>query len=177
MSGARLIVRPDRNAKIVPEQNMIVGNVAFFGATAGEAYIRGMAGERFCVRNSGVKTVVEGVGDNACEYMTGGIAVIIGEFGRNFAAGMSGGLAFVYDPEKKFEKYCNKELVDLEQVDYEDVTMLRELIENQHTFTGSTVAKKLIDNWDDELEKFVKVYPRDYKAVLLKRKQAAESKA
>lgn len=175
LSGAKLIVRPDRDAKIVPEQNMIIGNVAFYGATSGEAYICGVAGERFCVRNSGVKTVVEGIGDLGCEYMTGGVAVIIGEFGRNFAAGMSGGIAYVYDPEGKFDKYCNKELVDLDQVQYEDVTELKTLIENQYKYTGSAVAKRLLENWDDELERFVKVFPRDYKAVLLKRKQAAEA--
>lgn len=172
LSGARIIVHPDRISKLVAEQNMIIGNVAFYGATSGEAYIRGMAGERFCVRNSGVKTVVEGVGDNACEYMTGGVVVILGEFGRNFAAGMSGGLAFIYDPEKKFSKFCNKELVDLESVDYDDIEILKELVENQFKFTGSVVAKKLLDNWNDELDNFVKVYPRDYKAVIKKRKQA-----
>jgi len=175
MSGAKLIIRPDRNSKFTSEENMIIGNVAFYGAVAGEAYLRGMAGERFCVRNSGVKTVVEGVGDNACEYMTGGIAVIIGEFGRNFAAGMSGGIAYVYDPDSKFEKFCNKELVDLDQVGYEDAPELKQLIENQLKYTGSEVAKRLLDKWDDELEKFVKVFPRDYKAVLLKKKQAAEA--
>jgi len=177
MSGAKLIVHPDRDAKLVSQENMIIGNVAFYGAIAGEAYIRGMAGERFCVRNSGVKTVVEGVGDNACEYMTGGIAVVIGEFGRNFAAGMSGGIAYVYDPESKFDAHCNKEFVDLDQVGYDDVPELKQLIENQFNYTGSVVAKKLLDKWDDEIDKFVKVFPRDYKAVLLKKRQLATANA
>ena len=175
LSGAKLIVRPDRDAKIVPENNMIIGNVAFYGATSGEAYINGVAGERFCVRNSGVKTVVEGIGDLGCEYMTGGIAVILGEFGRNFAAGMSGGIAYVYDPENKFDKYCNKELVDIEKIAFDDVTELKQLVENHYTYTDSALAKRLLDNWDDELERFVKVLPRDYKAVLLKKKQMAET--
>jgi len=175
LSGARLIVRPDRDSKIVPEDNVIVGNVSFYGATGGEAYINGMAGERFCVRNSGVKTVVEGVGDHGCEYMTGGVVLNIGGFGRNFAAGMSGGIAFVLDPEKTFESMCNPELVDLEDVDSEDIPMLRELMENHVKFTGSKLAQKLLDNWDNTLENLVKVFPRDYKAVLLRKKQEAEN--
>jgi len=174
LSGARLIIKPDSDAKFVPEDNVIVGNVSFFGATAGDAYIRGKAGERFCVRNSGVTAVVEGVGDHACEYMTGGVVVVLGEFGRNFAAGMSGGIAFVYDPDNKFEGKCNKELVDLEEVAYEDVSMLRTLIENQQKFTGSTVAERLLADWDNTINSMVKVFPRDYKAVLLRKKEEAE---
>lgn len=173
LSGATLVIRPDRDAKFVAEDNIIVGNVSFYGATSGEAYIRGVAGERFCVRNSGVKTVVEGVGDHCFEYMTGGIAVILGKFGRNMAAGMSGGIAFVYDVDGTLASKCNKELVDLDQVSVEDLPELRRLIENQFKFTGSTVAKAILDAWDDSLNKFVKVFPRDYKAVLQKRKEQA----
>ena len=117
LSGGKLIVYPDKEATFKPEDNIIIGNVAFYGATSGEAYIRGQAGERFCVRNSGVNAVVEGVGDHACEYMTGGRVVILGETGRNFAAGMSGGIAYVFDPEHALERLCNKEMVDLEAME------------------------------------------------------------
>lgn len=171
LSGARLVVYPDRTAKFRPEENIIIGNVAFYGATAGEAYIRGLAGERFCVRNSGVKAVVEGVGDHGCEYMTGGVAVILGETGRNFAAGMSGGMALVYDPHERFHQYCNMELVDFDPLEYEDLEMLKELIENHRHYTGSTVAEAILDNWSESLEKFVKVMPREYKAALLRKRE------
>jgi glutamate synthase (NADPH/NADH) large chain len=153
---------------------MIIGNVAFYGATAGEAYIRGMAGERFCVRNSGVKAVVEGIGDHGCEYMTGGIAVILGKTGRNFAAGMSGGIAYVYDQENTFSDYCNRELVEFDPMEEEDKIALKELISNHFEYTGSTVAKDILDNWNAALEKFIKVMPRDYKKVLQARKKKLE---
>jgi len=171
LSGAKLIVHPDRTSKLVAEKNVIVGNVCFYGATAGEAYIRGTAGQRFCVRNSGVTAVIEGVGDHACEYMTGGNVIVLGEFGRNFAAGMSGGIAFVYDPEGKFPTACNKELVDLEGADYEDNKFLKDQITRHKEYTGSTVAEAILADWDNAIDKFVKVFPRDYKAVLAKRKQ------
>jgi glutamate synthase (NADPH/NADH) large chain len=145
--------------------------VAFYGATAGEAYIRGQAGERFCVRNSGVKAVVEGVGDHGCEYMTGGVAVILGEAGRNFAAGMSGGIAYVYDANKKFAEHCNMEMVEFDKMDADDLFLLKELIKNHYKYTGSEVADKLLKDWDSALKHFVKVMPTDYKAVLLKKKQ------
>ncbi len=174
LSGAQLIVYPDRTSAFVPEENMIIGNVAFYGATAGEAYIRGLAGERFCVRNSGVKAVVEGIGDHGCEYMTGGIAVILGKTGRNFAAGMSGGIAFVYDEENTFSDYCNRELVDFDPMEEEDKIALKELIGNHFEYTGSTVAKGILDNWKAALEKFIKVMPRDYRRVLQARKTKLE---
>ncbi|MDO1448361.1 glutamate synthase large subunit [Rhodocytophaga aerolata] len=170
LSGSQLIVYPAKEATFEANKNMIIGNVAFYGATSGEAYIRGLAGERFCVRNSGMKAVVEGVGDHGCEYMTGGIAVVLGDTGRNFAAGMSGGIAYVYDPQNKFSKYCNKELVEFETLEYEDVNMLRELIENHQKFTGSDVADQILKNWGNTLHSFVKVMPREYKAALLKSK-------
>ncbi|NJN27794.1 MAG: glutamate synthase large subunit [Cyclobacteriaceae bacterium] len=174
LSGAELIVYPDRISNFAPEDHIIIGNVAFYGATSGEAYIRGQAGERFCVRNSGAKAVVEGVGDHGCEYMTGGIAVILGATGRNFAAGMSGGIAYVLNTGKHFEDYCNRELVDFDELEYDDIVTLKELIGNHHKFTGSTVAKGILDNWEDSLSQFVKVMPRDYKRVLLANKVKLE---
>jgi len=151
--------------------------VSFYGATSGEAYIRGMAGERFCVRNSGVKAVVEGIGDHGCEYMTGGVAVILGETGRNFAAGMSGGVAFVYDPDKKLRSRCNMEMVDFDIIDDDDVSLLKSLIKSHADFTSSTVANLILGDFNMELAKFVKVMPRDYKAVMMKKKQKVEQKA
>jgi len=177
LSGSKLIITPADDSKFVPEENVLIGNVAFYGATAGEAYIRGVAGERFCIRNSGVKTVVEGIGNHGCEYMTGGVVVVLGNFGINFAAGMSGGIAYIYDPESKFDSHCNKELVDLEKVPFEDVKELKKMIYNQKELTGSTLAAAILDDWDVALEKFVKVFPRDYKRVLSERKKAEEAKA
>jgi glutamate synthase (NADPH/NADH) large chain len=177
LSGAKLIIYPDKRVKFEPSKNSIVGNVSFYGATSGEAYIRGMAGERFCVRNSGVKAVVEGVGDHGCEYMTGGTVVILGETGRNFAAGMSGGVAFVYDPDKKLKSRCNMEMVDFDVIDDDDVSTLKQLIQNHANFTDSKSAKNILSNFNMELAKFVKVMPRDYKLVLMKKKQIKEQKA
>jgi glutamate synthase (NADPH/NADH) large chain len=174
LSGGQLIIYPDRISNFIPEEHIIIGNVAFYGATSGEAYIRGQAGERFCVRNSGVKAVVEGVGDHGCEYMTGGIAVILGSTGRNFAAGMSGGIAYVYDRDNKFDNYCNKELVDFDEMEYEDINTLKELIENQYNFTGSTVARAILDDWKAALSRFIKVMPRDYKRVLMEKRAELE---
>jgi glutamate synthase (NADPH/NADH) large chain len=170
LSGAQLVVHPHKVASFKPEENMIIGNVAFYGATSGEAYINGLAGERFCVRNSGTTAVVEGVGDHACEYMTGGTVVVMGKTGRNFAAGMSGGVAYVFDPDKKLAKHCNKEMVDFEPIEFEDEKILRQLIENQLRFTGSSVASRLLANWEQSLSQFTKVLPREYKAVLEARK-------
>jgi len=170
LSGARLIVYPDREAKYIPSEQIIIGNVAFYGATSGEAYIRGQAGERFCVRNSGVKAVVEGVGDHGCEYMTGGTAVILGKTGRNFAAGMSGGTAYVYDPDQEFSRLCNMELVDFDEMEFEDIDLLKQMIENHQKYTGSEVAATILENWSEALAHFTKVMPRDYKKVLLQRK-------
>ncbi|MEX2336908.1 MAG: glutamate synthase large subunit [Fulvivirga sp.] len=166
LSGGELIIYPDRSSKFKASENMIIGNVAFYGAIAGEAYIRGLAGERFCVRNSGVRAVVEGVGDHGCEYMTGGVVVILGETGRNFAAGMSGGVAYVYDPDKKFARYCNMELVDFDPFDEGDVERLKEMVENHLTYTDSDVAQNILKDWDSSLTAFVKVMPREFKKAL-----------
>jgi glutamate synthase domain-containing protein 2/glutamate synthase domain-containing protein 1/glutamate synthase domain-containing protein 3 len=168
LSGARLIIAPPENANIVPEKNTLIGNVAFYGATAGEAYIRGLAGERFCVRNSGVRAVVEGVGDHGCEYMTGGRVVVLGPTGRNFAAGMSGGVAYVYDEKGDFRTIlCNKEMVDLERVtDPQDVSELRRMIESHWRMTGSSLARQILDAFTARLPRFVKVMPIDYKRAL-----------
>ncbi|RMG70393.1 MAG: glutamate synthase subunit alpha, partial [Bacteroidetes bacterium] len=166
LSGARVIVRPDLEAPYEPGKNIIIGNVALYGATSGEAYIRGMAGERFAVRNSGARAVVEGVGDHGCEYMTGGVVVVLGQTGRNFAAGMSGGMAFVYDPERAFAHRCNQEMVDLDPLSFEDKELLRELVDRHYAFTGSRIGLKLITDWEAAFPDFVKVMPRDYKRVL-----------
>jgi glutamate synthase (NADPH/NADH) large chain len=167
LCGGKLIVHPPEESSFVPEESIIVGNVALYGATEGEAYFRGRAAERFCVRNSGAKAVIEGVGDHGCEYMTGGRVVILGPTGRNFAAGMSGGIAYVWDPRDEFLENCNLEMVDLDKVeDIDDVAELKELIEKHHIFTGSTVARRIMDNWDDCLPQFVKVIPQDYKRAL-----------
>lgn len=173
LCGAELIVYPDKQATFKAEQNMIVGNVSFYGATSGEAYIRGIAGERFCVRNSGARVVVEGLGDHGCEYMTGGTVVVLGETGKNFAAGMSGGLAFVYDQLNDFSGKCNMEMVDLEGISSEDELILQAMIQKHFNTTGSTVAAEILENWEAALAKFVKVYPRDYKRILEERKKKA----
>lgn len=165
LSGARLIIYPSRQASFVPEENILIGNVAFYGATSGEAFIRGKAGERFAVRNSGAHVVAEGVGDHGCEYMTGGIAVILGSTGRNFAAGMSGGIAYVYDVKNSFAPSCNTEMVDLDPVEQEDVQVLHDLITKHYAYTGSSVARFLLDDFDNQLKNFIKVYPKDYKKV------------
>jgi glutamate synthase (NADPH) large chain len=166
LSGARLIVYPPKEAAYIPEENILIGNVAFYGATAGEAFIRGKAGERFCVRNSGATAVVEGTGDHGCEYMTGGTVVILGETGRNFAAGMSGGIAYVYDVKAQFATLCNMEMVDLDAVEADDVSSLKKMIEEHYQYTGSTVAKFVLDDLENQLRHFVKVFPKDYKRAL-----------
>ncbi|MFP4030935.1 MAG: glutamate synthase-related protein, partial [Desulfococcaceae bacterium] len=179
LSGAKLTIRPPAESKIDPAENILIGNVAFYGATSGEAYINGLAGERFCVRNSGVRAVVEGVGDHGCEYMTGGRAVILGRAGRNFAAGMSGGIAYVLDEKGDFAKHrCNMEMVELESVEDEgDVAELRELIERHWRHTKSQTARRILDDWDAWLPRFVKVMPTDFKKALerLAREAAAMS--
>ena len=167
LSGGKIIVFPPRESTFVPEENILIGNVALYGATSGEAYFCGVGGERFCVRNSGAAAVVEGVGDHGCEYMTGGRVVIIGKTGRNFAAGMSGGVAFVFDPHDAFKKLCNLEMVDLERIEStEDEIAVKQLLNNHLRYTGSRVAARLLDNWALASAQFVKVMPRDYKAVL-----------
>jgi len=174
LSGAQLVVYPPRQAPFEPRKNIVIGNVALYGATSGQAFIRGIAGERFCVRNSGALAVVEGVGDHGCEYMTGGIAVILGKTGRNFAAGMSGGMAYVLNEAGDFAKKCNRELVELEALEPEDVQKLKELVEKHYACTGSRTALRLMTDWEEALRHFVKVMPRDYKAVLLRQQQAAK---
>ncbi|MBI2002391.1 MAG: glutamate synthase large subunit [candidate division NC10 bacterium] len=173
LSGGKLIVYPPREATFVPEENILVGNVVLYGATSGEAYFRGVAGERFAVRNSGALAVVEGVGDHGCEYMTGGRVVILGRTGRNFAAGMSGGVAYVLDEEGDFERRCNKGMVDLEPLEAtEDRELVQDLIRKHAENTQSTRARKVLANWDRMLPKFVKVMPRDYKRALAAMKRA-----
>jgi glutamate synthase (ferredoxin) len=176
LSGGKIIVYPPKESTFVPEENIIIGNVAFYGATSGDAYIRGMAGERFCVRNSGVHAVVEAVGDHGCEYMTGGRVVIIGPTGRNFAAGMSGGIAYVLDEHGAFEPNCNKEMVQLYSVeDPEEIELLHAMIQRHAQYTGSQQGWRVLALWDEMVPKFVKVLPNDYKRVLeaLQRMKAA----
>jgi len=166
LSGGKLIVYPSRNAKFVPEENIIIGNVAFYGATSGEAYINGKGGERFCVRNSGVQTVIEGIGDHGCEYMTGGLVVNLGEIGRNFAAGMSGGIAYIL---KEYITEVNPELVDVDILEVEDFNTIKTFLKRHVKLTKSGLGTKFLEDWDKSKEKFIKVIPRDYKAVLQKR--------
>jgi glutamate synthase domain-containing protein 2/glutamate synthase domain-containing protein 3 len=168
LSGGKLIVYPPRNSPFVPEENILIGNVVLYGATSGEAYFNGMAGERFAVRNSGATAVVEGLGDHGCEYMTKGLVVVLGKCGRNFAAGMSGGIAYVLDEKGDFaEKRCNTAAVDLEPIEQEDDDrLLRDLINRHFEHTGSPRAKWILENWAGMLPKFVKVFPREYKRVL-----------
>lgn len=169
LSGATLIVYPAKASAFVPEENIIIGNVALYGATSGKAFIRGKAGERFAVRNSGAEVVVEGVGDHGCEYMTGGKAIILGSTGRNFAAGMSGGIAYIYDVEGSFAEKCNMEMVALDPLEADDSIYLKEMITQHHTYTNSTVARFILDDFDHQLKNFVKVFPGDYKKALQKK--------
>jgi glutamate synthase (NADPH/NADH) large chain len=166
LSGGRLIVRPQVEAVFAAEEQIIAGNVILYGATAGEAFIRGQVGERFCVRNSGAMAVVEGVGDHGCEYMTGGRVVVLGPTGRNFAAGMSGGIAYIYDPERTFNQRVNLGLVDVETLDGEDSFLVRNLIERHAVETDSAVAARILDHWELEQREFVKVVPRDYRRIM-----------
>ena len=167
LSGGKIIVYPPKASTFAAEENMIVGNVALYGATSGEIYIRGMAGERFCVRNSGVHAVVEAVGDHGCEYMTGGRVVVLGATGRNFAAGMSGGVAYVLDVTGDFPSRCNKELVELGQLtEALEIAEVRGMIDRHARYTNSERAKNILKLWDDMVPKFVKVMPKDYKRML-----------
>ncbi len=175
MSGGVISVRPPERALFRAEENMIVGNTVLYGATAGRAFFRGLAGERFAVRNSGVLAVVEGVGDHGCEYMTGGRVVVLGPTGRNFAAGMSGGVAYVYDKRRNFEQCCNTDLVDLDQLSEDDAVEVKALIKEHAQRTGSLVARNVLASWDRVVERFVKVMPRDYKRVLAEQVAAAEA--
>jgi len=177
LSGGQLVIYPMAASTFVPEKNIIIGNVALYGATAGEAFVRGVAGERFCVRNSGAHAVVEAVGDHGCEYMTGGRVVVLGRTGRNFAAGMSGGIAYVLDADSDFSDRCNRGMVDLEKLTDDDDVLVRQLLTRHAGLTGSTVAQRLLDRWESMHDQFVKVMPRDYKRVLLAEARArAESR-
>jgi glutamate synthase (NADPH/NADH) large chain/glutamate synthase (ferredoxin) len=174
LSGGKIIVTPPRGITFNPEETILIGNTSLYGATQGEAYFYGMAGERFAVRNSGVRAVIEGTGDHGCEYMTGGVVVVLGRTGRNFAAGMSGGIAFVLNEDGKFEQRCNMGMVELEKVTTaEDKKLLRDMVEAHLKYTGSRKAKQVLDSWTGVLKKFVKIMPIDYKRVLAERKAAA----
>ncbi|KAM7463695.1 hypothetical protein LguiA_031816 [Lonicera macranthoides] len=172
LSGGKIVVYPPKGSRFDPKENIVIGNVALYGATSGEAYFNGMAAERFCVRNSGVKAVVEGVGDHGCEYMTGGIVVVLGKTGRNFAAGMSGGIAYVLDVDAKFRSRCNTELVDLDKVeDEDDIMTLRLMIQQHQRHTNSQLGREVLAEFENLLPKFIKVFPRDYKKILTSMRQ------
>jgi glutamate synthase (NADPH/NADH) large chain len=166
LSGGRLVLRPPHDAPFVAEENIIAGNVILYGATSGEVFIRGVVGERFCVRNSGATAVVEGVGDHGCEYMTGGRAVVLGHTGRNFGAGMSGGIAYVFDEDGSFARRVNLEMVDLDPLDSGDLEWLRDCISRHVAETDSAVGTRILARWHQDRERFVKVMPQDYKRVL-----------
>ncbi|MEI6392397.1 MAG: glutamate synthase subunit alpha, partial [Verrucomicrobiota bacterium] len=176
LSGGKIIVYPPAKSTFVPEENIIIGNVALYGATAGEAYIRGMAGERFCVRNSGVNAVVESVGDHGCEYMTGGRVVVLGPTGRNFAAGMSGGVAYVLDEVGDFPRRCNLQMVALEALeDPDEIEQVWKMIQRHQTYTSSARAARILADWQQMVRKFVRVMPKDYKRVLQSLKHLQQS--
>jgi glutamate synthase (ferredoxin) len=167
LSGGKIIVYPPAGSTFVPEENIIIGNVAFYGATAGEVYVRGMAGERFCVRNSGIEAVVEAVGDHGCEYMTGGRVVVLGATGRNFAAGMSGGLAYVLDERGDFARCVNREMVGLEKLEHPaEIAAVRAMVEKHFAYTSSTRAQQVLGAWEQMVPRFVKIIPKDYKRML-----------
>ena len=175
LSGGKIIVRPPENSAFKAEENILIGNVALYGATSGFGFFRGIAAERFCVRNSGAWSVVEGVGDHGCEYMTGGRVVVLGQTGVNFAAGMSGGIAYVYDPWNEFSPKCNSGMVDLEPIgDETSIAEILRLIELHHEYTDSPLAEAIMDDWDNSLEKFIKVMPIDYKRVMNERAEHNE---
>jgi len=176
LSGGRIIIYPPKESRFRPEDNILIGNVVLYGATGGECFFRGQAAERFCVRNSGARAVVEGVGDHGCEYMTGGRVVILGPTGRNFAAGMSGGIAYVWDPKAAFAEQCNMEMVELDALEVDaEIEEVRELIERHASYTGSTVASRILENWQRAVGEFVKVMPTDYKRVLQEREAAVSA--
>jgi len=190
MCGGRIVIRPPEAFRGISHENIIVGNTVMYGATTGESYLSGVAGERFCVRNSGASAVVEGVGNHGCEYMTGGTVVVLGVTGQNFAAGMSGGVAYVYDVDGMFAKRCNISMVTLEKIETEessvgaikhlghaDETLLKSLIENHVKYTGSTRAKALLDDWDQSRTKFIKVMPHEYKRALTEMASVASKEA
>ena len=168
LSGGKLVVYPPKARKYKPEENIIVGNVALYGATSGEAYINGIAGERFCVRNSGAYAVVEGVGEHGCEYMTGGRVVVLGATGKNFAAGMSGGIAYVLDEKSNLYRNLNKEMISIELVESKyDIAELKNMIEKHVAHTGSEKGKEILTHFDEYLPKFKKIIPNDYKRMMM----------
>jgi glutamate synthase (ferredoxin) len=177
LSGGRIIVYPPRDATFKAEENIVAGNVVLYGATGGEIFLCGIAGERFCVRNSGAHAVVEGVGDHGCEYMTGGRAIVLGETGRNFAAGMSGGIAYVLDEHDRFASLINREMVELEQPTAEDFDYIHAMVRRHVEYTDSARGQYVIENWDRVAAKFVKVMPTDYKRALAEMQKAAEAAA
>jgi glutamate synthase (NADPH/NADH) large chain len=168
------VVFPPRRSPFVAEENVIAGNVVLYGATGGHVFVRGLVGERFCVRNSGAVAVVEGVGDHGCEYMTGGRAVVLGPTGRNFAAGMSGGFAFVWDPHRTLYLRLNREMVDLDPLDDDDREWLRAVVTRHLEETGSAVAERILTGWWNNVRHFTKVFPKDYKRVLEAKRDAIE---
>lgn len=175
ISGGKIIVVPDSKSDYLPEDNIIIGNTTFYGAISGEAYIRGISGERFCIRNSGLNAVVEGVGDHACEYMTGGVVIVLGKTGRNFAAGMSGGIAYVYDKDKKFKDRCNMSMVGLEKLKTGDEEHIRNLLSNHLRYTQSPIVKKILNEFHKEKKNFVKVMPIEYKRIIENKVLAAKA--
>jgi glutamate synthase (ferredoxin) len=176
LSGGRIVLYPPKDATFTPERNIIVGNVALYGATSGEFFARGQAGERFCVRNSGAHAVVEGVGDHGCEYMTGGRAIILGETGRNFAAGMSGGIAYVLDEKDSFSRLVNMEMVEIDPLTDEDLEYIQMMVAKHVHFTASAVGQRILDQWEELRHKFVKIMPADYKRALAELRRQAEEK-
>ena len=175
ISGGKIIIYPDRKADYSPDENIIIGNTTFYGAINGEAYIRGVSGERFCIRNSGLNAVIEGVGDHGCEYMTGGRVIVLGKTGRNFAAGMSGGVAYCLDEDRDFNKKCNMDMVVLEKIDELDKEVIRNLLVNHHKYTQSPKAKKIFDDFNKYADVFVKVMPLEYKRILEEKKAAKKA--
>lgn len=177
MAGGRISIRPDPKAPFEWHENSIVGNTVLYGATAGEVFFAGKAGERFCVRNSGVTAVVEGTGDHGCEYMTGGRMVCLGRTGRNFAAGMSGGFAYVLDDDNRFRRRCNPAMVDLEQMsaDDDDAKWLKEIITKHYEQTDSPRAAAILADWETQLPRFVRVFPHEYRRVLTEKALKAEN--
>jgi glutamate synthase domain-containing protein 3 len=166
ISGGKVIIYPDKISDYKTEDNILIGNTAFYGAINGEAYIRGIAGERFCIRNSGLDAVVEGVGDHGCEYMTGGRVVILGRMGRNFAAGMSGGIAYCFDPKEELKKKCNMSMVLLEKPNNSDAMTIKNLLANHYKYTLSSRASYVLDNFEKHLKSFIKVMPLEYKRII-----------
>ena len=170
ISGGKIIIYPDKKANYSSEENIIIGNTAFYGAITGEAYIKGLAGERFCIRNSGLNAVIEGVGDHGCEYMTGGRVIILGRTGRNFGAGMSGGIAYVYDAKRDFNKKCNMDMVELETLIEDDKAFIHTLVSNHKKYTGSQIANDVLESFNKEIKKFIKIMPIEYKRILENKK-------